>query len=74
MGCGDGEHGAVLHHDLRAVLSLRDMLEVDYIRRMDLEESFVGANTFKRLYRSAALVGRAIFTINIIIVFIILKI
>ena len=55
-------------------MRFRNVLEVDYIRRMDLEKSLVGANAFKRLDRSAAFVGRAVFAINIIVVFVVLKI
>ena len=55
-------------------MRFRNVLEVDYIRRMDLEKSLVGADAFKRLDRAAAFVGRAVFAIDIIVVFVVLKI
>ena len=55
-------------------MRFRNVLEVDYICRVDLEKSLVGADAFKRLYRSAAFVGRAVFAIDIIVDFVVLKI
>ena len=50
------------------------MLEIDNIRRMSSEKAFIRAYAFKGFDRSAALVDRAVFAIDIIIIFVIFKI
>ena len=55
-------------------MRFRNVLEIDYICRVDLEKSLIGADAFKRLYRSATFVDRAVFAIDIIVVFVVFKI
>ena len=55
-------------------MRLSDMFKIDDKRRMDSKKSFISANVLENLYRSATFVDRAVFAIDIIVVFVVFKI
>ena len=63
--------GCIQLSHCRAVLRFGNMLKIDNIRRMNSEKAFIRAYAFKSLDRPAALIDRAVFAIDIIVVFVV---
>ena len=51
-----------------------DMFKIYNVCRMNSEKAFIRAYAFKSLDRPAALIGRAVFAIDIVIVFVVFEI